>query len=303
MSVLSIILTILGLSLFETIGSIDNAIINAQALSGMGKEAKQWFLSWGLLISVFLIRGVLPWAILWIAAPSLGVLGVLTAVMSKTPAIPQAFTGAAPVLLVFGGTFLLLLFCHWLFLEEKAYGLYGERFIYKQGIWFFAVASVLLAIIVWQAIQIRPLMAFGAVLGSSIFFITSGFRENARTKEAELLGKGQFVDMSKIVYLLVIDATFSMDEVLGAFAFTFSVPLILIGTGLGAIVVRQLTVSNIENIKKYTYLENGAMYSILFLSLIMLLNGFGFHIPDFVSPIITFLIVGYFFIKSKREMA
>jgi uncharacterized protein len=84
------------------------------------------------------------------------------------------------------------------------------------------------------------------------------------------------------------------------------VPLILIGNGLGAIVVRQVTVGNIENIKKYKYLKNGAMYSILFLGTIMILDSFLHYqeiiIPNWVSPVITFFIVGFFFYKSHLEL-
>lgn len=69
-------------------------------------------------------------------------------------------------------------------------------------------------------------------------------------------------DISKILYLEVIDMTFSIDGVLGAFAFTLSVPLILLGNGIGAYVVRSLTIHNIERVKRYIYLKNGAMYSI-----------------------------------------
>lgn len=81
-------------------------------------------------------------------------------------------------------------------------------------------------------------------------------------------------DISKILYLEVIDATFSIDGVLGAFAFTLSVPLILIGNGIGAYVVRSLTMHNIETVKKYMYLKNGAMYSIGVLGTVMILNSF-----------------------------
>ena len=92
--------------------------------------------------------------------------------------------------------------------------------------------------------------------------------------------------------------SFSIDGVLGAFAFTLSVPLILIGNGIGAIIVRQVTVGNIDRIKKYKYLKNGAMYSILGLGTIMILESFGFHIPSWVSPVITFIVIGFFFYKS-----
>jgi hypothetical protein len=97
--------------------------------------------------------------------------------------------------------------------------------------------------------------------------------------------------------------TFSIDGVLGAFAFTLSVPLIILGNGLGALVLRQLTIGNIERIKKYRYLKNGAMYSILFLGLIMLFDSFGLDIPSWLSPVITFATVGYFWWKSSRELS
>jgi len=109
-------------------------------------------------------------------------------------------------------------------------------------------------------------------------------------------------DVSKIFYLEVIDATFSIDGVIGAFAFTMAVPLILIGNGIGAFVVRELTLRNVDNIKKYLYLKNGAMYSIFFLGIIMIMDSFGVHIPFWVSPIITFGIVGFFLMKSVRAM-
>lgn len=301
MELVTIILTVAGLCLFETISSIDNAIINAEVLSTMQPKARKWFLFWGLLIAVFLIRGLLPWLIVWIAVPSLGPWGALTATFSSDPQVIEAIEHSAPILLIGGGTFLVFLFFHWLFLEPKHFGLRGERFFQQQGVWFFAVASVWLALIVWFALQRNPMMAFGAVVGSTAFFITHGFKENAAQAEKQLMQE-RLSDISKIFYLEVIDATFSIDGVLGAFAFTLSVPLILLGNGLGAFVVRELTIGNIERIKKYIYIKNGAMYSILFLGLIMLLDSFGLEIPSWVSPVTTFGVVGYFFFKSKREI-
>jgi hypothetical protein len=158
-------------------------------------------------------------------------------------------------------------------------------------VWFFAVVSVLLAGIVWLALKQDPMMAFGAVIGSTAFFITHGFKQNAEQAEKALLA-GNMSDVSKILYLEVIDATFSIDGVLGAFAFTLSVPLILLGNGLGAFVVRKLTMGNIDRIKNYRFLKNGAMYSVLFLGAVMLVDSFGMHIPQWVSPVLTFGVVG-----------
>ncbi len=299
MNLPELLLIILGLGLFEIISSIDNAIVNAEVLSTMGKKSKRWFLLWGLFFAVFVVRGLLPWFIVWFATPGLGPVGALTATFSKDPKILQAVEMSSPMLLIGGGIFLIFLFFYWLFVEEKHYGLIGEKFFHSKGVWFYAVVSVILAFIVWFALKKNPMMAFGAVVGSTAFFITHGFKENAEASEKNLLKKG-LSDLSKIFYLEVIDATFSIDGVLGAFAFTLSVPLILIGNGIGAYVVRKLTTGNVERIKRYIFLKNGAMYSILFLGLIMILDSFGFDVPSWLSPIVTFAVVGYFFLKSRK---
>ncbi|MEK9160032.1 MAG: DUF475 domain-containing protein [Patescibacteria group bacterium] len=298
----SIIMIVGGLTLFETVSSIDNAIINAEVLSTMGAKARRWFLLWGILFAVFVVRGVLPWLIVFFTAPELGFFGSLTATFSNDPAVIEAIESSAPILLNGGGVFLLFLFFHWLFLEPKNYGLRGEKFFHAQGVWFYAVVSILLCLIVWYSLQVDPNMAFGAVVGSTAFFITHGFKENAEKAEADMLKKGGMSDVSKILYLEAIDTTFSIDGVLGAFAFTLSVPLILIGNGFGAIVVRQLTISNIDRIKKYIYLKNGAMYSILILGGVMLAHSFGAHIPEWFSPVSTALVILFFFIKSKKAI-
>ena len=303
MDIITIMLIILGLVLFEIISSIDNAIINAEVLSTMSAKAKRWFLFWGILFAVFVVRGVLPFIIFWMGNPSLSIKEVFTLALSSDPAMLAIVEASAPVLLIGGGVFLIFLFFHWLFLESKHYGLRGEKYIERHGVWFFAVISIILSIIVWLSIKINPVMAFSAVLGSTVFFITHGFKENAAKMETQMLeGKASMSDMSKIFYLEVIDMTFSIDGVLGAFAFTLFVPLILIGNGIGAIIVRQLTVKGINEIKKYKYLKNGAMYSIFLLGLIMIFDSFGFNIPSWASPIATFAIVGFFFYKSKREL-
>ena len=302
MDLFSITVIVAGLILFETITSIDNAIINAEVLSTMSERAKRWFLIWGLLIAVFAVRGLLPWLSVWLSTPALGPIGALTATFSSDPLVIAAIEQSAPILLIGGGTFLLFLFLHWLFLETKNYGLKSEQFFAAKGVWFFAIVSILLAGLVWFALSKNPLMAFGAVMGSTAFFIVHGFRQNAEVAEAKMLHNPGMSDLSKIFYLEVIDATFSIDGVVGAFAFTMAVPLILLGNGIGAFVVRELTIRNVENIKKYRYLKNGAMYSIFFLGMIMVIDSFGVHIPFWVSPLITFGIVGYFLWRSIREI-
>lgn len=302
MDIASILLIIFGLSLFEIITSIDNAIINAEVLSTMGQKARKWFLTWGIFFAVFLMRGLLPFLILFAAAPQLGVMGTLTAAFSSDPEIAKTIKESSHVLLIGGGIFLIFLFFHWLFLEPKNFGLRGERFFNSQGAWFYAVIALILTGVVWLAFsRSEPLLQFGAVAGSTAFFIIHGFRQYAESQEKKLLSGGMS-DVSKIAYLEVLDASFSIDGVVGAFAFTFAIPLILVGNGIGAVVLRQLTIRNIERIKKYKYLKNGAMYSILVLGVVMLLHSFDVDVPEWLSPLVTFGTVGYFFWKSRIDM-
>ena len=301
MDIFSGLLIIFGLILFESVSSIDNAVINAEVLSTMGHKARRFFLTWGIFFAVFVVRGLLPWLIVFATVPSLGFLGSFTATFSNDPVVTEAIQSSAPVLLMGGGVFLLFLFLHWLFLEAKRFGLRAECFFMEQGVWFYAVVSVLLLVIVWFALAENPALAFGAIVGSTAFFITHGFRQHAEETERRLL-ESRMSDMSKILFLEVIDMSFSIDGVLGAFAFTLSVPLILLGSGIGAIIVRQLTSANVERVKKYVYLKNGAMYSVLCLDLVMIAEGFGIHVPEWSSPAATFRIIGYFFQKSRREI-
>ncbi|MBU3178099.1 DUF475 domain-containing protein [Clostridium estertheticum] len=300
MGFMSILFIIIGLCVFEIVSSIDNAVINAEVLGTMSEKAKKWFLFYGILFAVFIVRGMLPWIIVWVTNPGLGPIGALTATFSNDPHIKESFELSTPILMLGGGVFLLFLFLHWLFIEDKHFGLPGEEFFVKHGAWFYAIVSVILVVIVALALKHNSVLALSAVIGSSAFFITDGFKKNAESNEQQLLSNTSGMsDISKILYLEIIDMTFSIDGVLGAFAFTTSVPLIILGNGLGAIVVRQLTMGNIENIKKYIFLKNGAMYSILCLGVVMILEGFKIEIPEYVTPLVTILIILFFFFKSK----
>lgn len=295
--VFELLLIVVGLALFELITSVDNAVINAEVLSTVHQRMRRWFLTWGILFAVFVMRGVLPLIIVMLSQPGIGVWEAITFTLSGTTAV-EASTS---VLLVTGGVFLVFVFLHWLFIEPKIYGLHAERFFHRLNVWFYAVVSVFLVVLVWYAISINAILAFGAVLGSTVFFIVHGFRLNAEKMEHEMMHKKGMSDWSKILYLEAIDASFSIDGVIGAFAFTFSVPLIILGNGLGAIAVRQLTVANIGRIKKYKYLKHGAMYSIFILGSIMIAQSFGWHPPEWLSPLTAIAVMGYFFWRSIRE--
>jgi hypothetical protein len=112
-----------------------------------------------------------------------------------------------------------MVFLGWLFMEEKKYAFLVEEFVHKQSIWFYAVASLFFVIVVWFSVKVNPILALSAAIGSMAFFITDGFKKNAESKEKELLSS-HIGALSKILYLEILDATFSIDGVIGAFAFT-----------------------------------------------------------------------------------
>lgn len=155
--------------------------------------------------------------------------------------------------------------------------------------------------IIYFAVRVNPLLALASSIGATAFFITDGFKKNA-AREEENLVRSNMGAWSKILFLEVLDASFSIDGVIGAFAFTLSVPLIILGNGLGAWVVREFTVRGLNLITKFAYLKNGAMYSIGFLGGLMVLEAFGYQYPFWVAPLNTFLLLFIFLFLSIREI-
>jgi hypothetical protein len=295
------LIIIFGLCLFEVISSVDNAIINAHVLRTLPDKYRKFFLFWGLILAVFAVRGVLPFVIVWLANPAFSFLQVLSFVFHPTPEIEAYVEKSQSLLLLGGGVYLFLVFLGWLFLEEKKYAFFGERFVHKQSVWFYAFSSLFFTVIVWVSLKINPMLALSAAIGSTAFFITDGFKKNAEEKERELL-TGNMSAISKILYLEVLDATFSIDGVIGAFAFTISIPLIFLGNGLGALVVRELTIKGVDLISKFAYLKNGAMYSIGMLGGIMVFESFGKEFPFWLAPLNTTLLLVVFLWLSLKEI-
>jgi hypothetical protein len=301
MAIFEIIVIVFGLCLFEVISSVDNAIINAHVLKTLPEKYRKFFLFWGLLIAVFLVRGVLPFVIVWLANPAFSFTQVISFVFNPTPEIESYVEKSQALLLLGGGVYLFLVFLSWLFTEEKKYAFLVEQFIHKQSVWFYAFASLFFTAVVYFSLKINPILALSAAIGSTAFFITDGFKKNAEVKEKELLA-GSMSAISKILYLEVLDATFSVDGVIGAFAFTISIPLIFLGNGLGAYIVREFTIRGTKLVSKFAYLKNGAMYSIGILGSIMVLESFGNEFPFWLAPLNTFLLLAIFMALSFREL-
>jgi len=301
MAIIEIIIVVFGLAVFEIVSSVDNAIINAHVLKTLPEKYKKFFLTWGLFVAVFLVRGVLPFLIVWIANPAFSFSRVISFVFHPTPEIEQYVEKSQALLLLGGGVYLFMIFLNWLFIEEKKYAFLVEEFVHKQSIWFYAFASLFFTLVVYFSVKVNPILALSAAIGSMAFFITDGFKKNAEAKEKELLSE-HIGALSKILYLEILDATFSIDGVIGAFAFTIFIPLIFIGNGLGAYIVRELTVRGTNVISKFAYLKNGAMYSIGVLGGMMVLEAFGKNFPFWLAPLNTLVLLAIFAGLSIREL-
>jgi uncharacterized protein len=299
-SLVESIAIVVGLIVFEVVNSVDNAIVNASVLKTMSVLWRKRFLLIGIVTSVFLVRFILPLVIVWISVPTISASNLFLAFLGQSDVAASAIEQQKPIILMFGGVFLLYLYIHWLFLEKKD-PLYIERFIKeKHGVWFFAFAAILLVIIMYLA-RADPLVMLAAAIGSATFFILYGIKETAEASERNMVaGTSNLSDLSKFLYLEVLDTTFSFDGVIGAFAFTINLFLILIGIGVGALVVRELTIKGIDTIAKYKYLKNGALTSIGFLGFFMIIEGFNVDLPSYVPIIVTFLLIGVAFYLSRR---
>lgn len=298
---LTTIIVILGLVVFEIVSSVDNAIINAHVLKTMSQKWRKIFLFWGIITAVFIIRGILPFLIVWLSVPEIGFMGALQSIIKSSPEVAELVESRKGIILIGAGVFLLLIYLHWLFLEKKDPYFVSDKLVKpRHGVWFFAFAAVILVSLLYLARQSSILM-LAAAIGYAVFFIMYGFREQAAKQEEALHGKSNHLsDFSKLMYLEVLDASFSFDGVMGAFAFTTSIPLIFIGNGIGALVVRELTLKGIEKVAQYKWLKNGAMTSIGILGLFMIAESFGIEVPEYLPTITTIGFVGLAFWKSHQ---
>ena len=172
---------------------------------------------------------------MFLADPSIGVFGALQAIWQTDQGVTTAIAAATPVILIAGGMFLVLLWVHWLFMEDKKFGLPHEWYVQTYGaVWFYSIAALLLVGVIYlinnSALEKPMHLALAAAVGFSVFFITQGFKDNAEKIEERLIASGEqstMSDWAKVFFLEVLDVAFSIDGVIGAFAFTTVVPLIL----------------------------------------------------------------------------
>ncbi|MDV2478100.1 DUF475 domain-containing protein [Rhodococcus zopfii] len=317
---LCVILGILEVSL-----SFDNAVINATVLQRMSDFWQKIFLTVGILIAVFGMRLVFPLVIVW-AASGLGPVEALNLALNPpadgaayfpdgSPSYETLITDAHPQIAAFGGMFLLMLFLHFILEERDIHWLrWIERPLGKAGKLDqleVVIASVLLLItatVIAPDDKVSTVMIAG-VLGMITYIAVNGLGEmfhipgegeesaGGPSGLAKATGKAGFF---LFLYLEVLDASFSFDGVIGAFAITSDPIIIALGLGfIGAMFVRSITIFLVRKgtLSEYVYLEHGAHWAIGALALILLYS-IGTHVPEVITGLVGIALIGAAFASS-----
>lgn len=297
------------LVVLEVTLSFDNAIINSRVLVRMSPFWQKLFLTVGIFIAVFVVRFLLPILIVMVTSGQ-SFMGVADLALNQPDEYGKTLHEAAPTIDAFGGTFLLMIGIsyfmnrkkdiHWLSRIEKRLVRAGNYENFKT----FVMLSVamLLYFTVDDAHKITVLVAsiFGTLLhmGLEIFGAYFERRQSGATKLVGMAALGSFM------YLEVLDASFSLDGVIGAFAITNDIVLIIAGLGAGAIWVRSMTVYLMKAgvLSKYKYMEHGAHWAILALGVIMLVKLYHVDPPEWLVGSIGLVFIATAVISSVLEM-
>lgn len=291
------------LAVLEVSLSFDNAIVNANKLRTMTPEWQHRFLTWGILIAVFGMRIVFPLAIVVVAA-DMGPLEALHLASKDPHKYAEIIEGAGLSISAFGGTFLMMVALDFFCDDEKhVHWLSGiERIVSRVSGAKFLTVAVVLGVVALVAGLFEGPEAFtfltASVWGLLTFLVVdvvSDYLEGDAKKTTAQVG------LSGFLYLEVLDASFSFDGVIGAFALTQNLYVIAIGLGIGAMFVRSMTILLVDRgtLTEYRFLEHGAFYSILVLSLIMFAH-VHIHVPEVVTGLIGAGLIGASLFSSLR---
>ncbi|MCD7878978.1 MAG: DUF475 domain-containing protein [Candidatus Gastranaerophilales bacterium] len=295
------------LSILEITLSFDNAVINAMKLEKMNNVWRHRFLTWGIIIAVFGMRLLFP--ILVVAAFSgLSVLGVAKLALYDVDKYADYLHKVHAPLVTFGGAFLLMIFFSYFCHEKKSvhWICSVEKCMTKLNcIKYIDVIFVLLALMVLQYFipeeqKLAVILAgFTGVILYLIVDSISNLLESVAEKRAEIMGGAAQLGFIGFLYLELIDASFSLDGVLGAFAISKDIIIICIGLAIGAMFVRSLTIFMVDmkTLKQFLYLEHGAHWAIGFLALIMFVST-RLEVPEVVTGGTGLVIVAAAFISS-----
>ena len=291
--------TVLLLIVLEVTLSFDNAVVNAKVLEGMDPVWRHRFLTWGILVAVFLTRALLPIIIVAVSAwTSPWIIAHLA--LFDADQYARLLEQSEYVVGSFGAMFLLMAGFHYFFdAEKEVHWLESveKRFASLGNIEAMAiiVALVILSLVAIALPDHRSEILLAGIFGITLFSVVQG----AAKAFSRLAVTGSSAAL--FVYLEILDAAFSLDSVVGAFALSKEIVIIIIGLGIGAYFVRSLTAYMVEHqtLGKIKYLEHGAHWALLGLAGAMIANMF-FHVPDPITGFVGLLFVGTAYLSSMR---
>ncbi len=296
------------LSLMEVSLSFDNAIMNATVLKDMEPKWRQRFLTWGILIAVFGMRLLFPLALVSFVT-GLNLWEVLNLALENPQQYSQHLLSGHASISSFGGMFLLMVFLTFIFDHKRDVHWLGhiERKIAKAGnlesiqVIFGLIVLLLIQHFVDQDHRITVIISGIAGLSTYVIIHSASKLMNQLFIDTKAVGQIKHVGFMSFIYLELLDASFSFDGVIGAFAITKDIVIIMIGLGIGAFFVRSLTILLVQKrtLQNYIYLEHGAHYALGALALMMLLGIF-YTIPEVVIGSVGFVLIALSYYSSVR---
>ena len=306
------------LAVMEVSLSFDNAVVNASVLRGWDHFWKMIFLTVGIVVAVFGMRLVFPIVIVAVTA-DMGMLEVVQMALNNPVQYSEKLLAHHAEIAAFGGSFLLLVFLnfflddgkdtHWFrWLERRLSNLAN---VPAMSVFIALICLLIMAMNVDEATRLAVMMAgiWGVVVYIGVQVLShllGGEPEvdeqgNAVGHDANGAPTGVIkAGLGGFIYLEVLDASFSFDGVIGAFAITSDVVIIMLGLAIGAMFVRSMTIYLVEKgtLEAYIYLEHGAHYAIGALAFIMLVSGTGVHVPEVVTGLIGVAFIVWAIIAS-----
>lgn len=298
------------LTLLEITFSADNSVVNSKILATLSPFWQRLFMTLGVVFAVFVIRFIMPVVIVALTA-KLGFSEVLHLAVNYPDQYTAALTNAEPYINAFGGTFLLLIALsyfidyekqtHWLGWLERSLGKLGA--IDNVTTVIMLCASIVLYMSANPAHQAAVLAAaiWAMLLYNGLQLVDAFLHRHYKYRpNAQRTG---WSALASFTYLLIIDAAFSLDGVIGAFALTNSIILIMAGLGAGAVWVRAITnhVIKAKTLEKYVYLEHGAHWAIGFLGAVMLLKLYDVNPPEWLVGSLGLVFISAAILTSRKN--
>ena len=301
---------VLFLSILEVTLSFDNAVVNAMKFEKMNEKWQHRFVTWGILIAVFGMRFLFPVIVVAIFA-GLSVMQVANLALNDVDKYTHYLHLCHAPLVTFGGAFLFMLFLSYFCNEEKDVHWLAPIEKPMQHLHMMNSMEVVITTLLVFGVQhmVQPEKQFAVLVsgisGIIMYLVIDGisrFLETVAERKAKATGEAVKLGFIGFLYLELIDASFSLDGVLGAFAISKDIIIITIGLAIGAMFVRSLTLYMVElkTLKQYVFLEHGAHWAIGFLALIMFFST-THEVPEVVTGLTGLFIVGWAFIDSIKH--